>query len=88
LLNIQLATAEFGPPIPSWRAASSTDARTILESRVWNEADDADDDKDVWSRRWDGRVDAIMERGVSVDNFLSSVSGTFFRRVAVIRAED
>jgi len=61
LLNIQSATVEFGPPKPSWRATSSTDARTILESRFWDEADDADDDKDFSSRRCEGRVDAMFQ---------------------------
>jgi hypothetical protein len=45
LLNIQLATVEFGPPNPSWRAASSTDARTKLESRFGG-AGDVEADKD------------------------------------------
>lgn len=45
LLNIQLATVEFGPPNPSWRAASSTDARTKLESRFGG-AGDTEAEKD------------------------------------------
>ena len=61
LLNIQLATVEFGPPNPSWRAASSTDARTILESRFWEESDDVAHGKDAGSRRCDdGPMDAIL----------------------------